>query len=200
MLVVIILFTSVVGGPVAILLTFVPSQPKYIRVFRTTAVLVLTLVGFLFGFQLALSSGVPAFPRLIGLFSVITCATALLYEFKILKHKSKSVVEKNNKIYAVIFKSKRQDANQDIYYRHDSTLEEKIKNLPGYIKHFGIRHPDTREGVTVAYFESLNAIDVWRKDTEHMDAKNLAKSHFYENYQVEITEVIDSYGWDGKQS
>ena len=40
-------------------------------------------------------------------------------------------------------------------------------------------------------------IDNWRKDSDHMDAKKLAKSDFYENYSVEITEVIDSYGWDG---
>ena len=68
---------------------------------------------------------------------------------------------------------------------------------PGYISHFGIRHPETRAGVTVAYFDSLDAIDNWRNDAEHMDAKKLAKSDFYENYSVEITEVIDQYGWDG---
>ena len=102
-----------------------------------------------------------------------------------------------SKTFAVIFKSIRQDSNSDIYYEHNDALEEKIKTLPGYIKHFGIRHPETREGVTVAYFKSLEAIHVWRKDAEHMDAKKLAKSHFYENYSVEITEVLDSYGWDG---
>jgi hypothetical protein len=30
-----------------------------------------------------------------------------------------------------------------------------------------------------------------------MDAKKLAKSEFYENYFVEVTEVLDAYGWDG---
>ena len=69
--------------------------------------------------------------------------------------------------------------------------------LPGYIKHSGLRHPETREGVTIAYFNSLDAIDNWRKDGEHMDAKKLAKSEFYENYSVEVTEVLDAYGWDG---
>jgi len=76
-------------------------------------------------------------------------------------------------------------------------LDEKIKALPGYIKHSGMRHPETREGVTIAYFNSLEAIDQWRKDRDHMDAKKLAKSDFYENYSVEVTEVLDAYGWDG---
>mgnify|MGYP000004521593 CR=1 FL=1 len=223
LVVVIVLFTSFVGGPVAILLTFLPDKPTYIRAFRTIAVSLLSLVGILFGYQLALSADVPAFPRVIGFSSVLTSITAILFEFKILKHKYRaemiptgkdvlgreisnhktltSINEEeidSSKIYAVIFRSKRQDANSELYYEHNDALDEKIKSLPGYIKHSGMRHPETREGVTIAYFNSLEAIDKWRKDAEHMDAKKLAKSHFYENYSVEITEVIDSYGWDGE--
>ena len=194
----IILFTSLVGGPVAILLTFLPDKPKSVRVFRTIAVVLLALMGIFFGSQLALVSSIPAFPRLIGIFGLVTSIAALLYEFKVLKHKQIGESEKSDsKIYAVIFKSKRQDANSELYYQHNDLLDEKIKSLPGYIKHSGLRHPETREGVTIAYFNSLDAIDNWRKDGEHMDAKKLAKSEFYENYSVEVTEVLDAYGWDG---
>lgn len=208
LLAIVVLFTALIGGPVAFLLTYLPDQPKRIRVSRTIAVVILSLIGLLFGFQLVMASSVPLVPRVIGIIGVVSSATALLYEFKVLKHKkvSSSITGSRNdsesysgskKIYAVIFKSKRQDANQDLYYQHNNALEEKIKSLPGYIKHSGIRHPETRQGVTIAYFDSLEAIDNWRKDSEHMDAKKLAKSDFYENYSVEITEVIDSYGWDG---
>ena len=200
---VIVLFTSFVGGPVAILLTFLPDKPTYLRVFRTVAVVLLSLVGILFGYQLALSADIPAFPKLIGFSSVITSVTALLYEFKVLKHKNRAELRVENstdkKLYAVIFKSKRQDANGELYYEHNDKLDEKIRSLAGYVKHSGMRHPETREGMTVAYFDSLEAIDMWRKDAEHMDAKKLAKSHFYENYSVEITEVIDSYGWNSEK-
>ena len=194
----IILFTSLVGGPVAILLTFLPDKPKSVRVFRTIAVVLLALMGIFFGAQLALVSSIPPFPRLIGIFGLVTSIAALLYEFKVLKHKQIGESERSDsKIYAVIFKSKRQDANSELYYQHNDLLDEKIKSLPGYIKHSGLRHPETREGVTIAYFNSLDAIDNWRKDGEHMDAKKLAKSEFYENYSVEVTEVLDAYGWDG---
>jgi heme-degrading monooxygenase HmoA len=194
----IILFTSLVGGPVAILLTFLPDKPKSVRVFRTIAVVLLALMGIFFGAQLALVSSIPPFPRLIGIFGLVTSIAALLYEFKVLKHKQIGESEKSDsKIYAVIFKSKRQDANSELYYQHNDLLDEKIKSLPGYIKHSGLRHPESREGVTIAYFNSLDAIDNWRKDGEHMDAKKLAKSEFYENYFVEVTEVLDAYGWDG---
>jgi heme-degrading monooxygenase HmoA len=194
----IILFTSLVGGPVAILLTFLPDKPKSVRVFRTIAVVLLALMGIFFGSQLALVSSIPPFPRLIGIFGLVTSIAALLYEFKVLKHKQIGESERSDsKIYAVIFKSKRQDANSELYYQHNDLLDEKIKSLPGYIKHSGLRHPETREGVTIAYFNSLDAIDNWRKDGEHMDAKKLAKSEFYENYSVEVAEVLDAYGWDG---
>ena len=202
-MVVIILFTALLGGPTALLLTYVPDKPRKIRILRTIAVVLLSLVAILFSYQLTLGADIPAFPRLIGIFGLITSILALLYEFKILKRKkitatdgaSQNAQANGAKTYAVIFTSKRQDANHDLYYQHDSLLEEKIKTMPGYLKHFGIRHPETREGVTVAYFNSLEAIDKWRQDIEHQDAKNLAQSHFYENYNVEITEVINQYGW-----
>jgi hypothetical protein len=31
-----------------------------------------------------------------------------------------------------------------------------------------------------------------------MEAKSMAQSHFYEDYNLEITEVLDKYGWDGQ--
>ena len=216
LLAIVVLFTALIGGPVAFLLTYLPDQPKRLRVSRTIAVVILSLIGLLFGFQLVMASSVPLVPRIIGIIGVASSAIALLYEFKVLKHKNSNIAKESvgselsikstsdtgpdansKKIYAVIFKSKRQDANQDLYYQHDSALEKKIKSLTGYIKHSGIRHPETRQGVTIAYFDSLDAIDNWRKDSDHMDAKKLAKSDFFENYSVEITEVIDSYGWDG---
>ncbi len=200
LLAIVVLFTALIGGPVAFLLTYLPDQPKRLRVSRTIAVAILSLIGLLFGFQLVIAGSVPLVPRIIGIIGVASSATALLYEFKVLKHKNlNNVVERSDskKIYAVIFQSKRQDTNQDLYYQHNNALEEKIKSLSGYIKHSGIRHPESRQGVTIAYFDSLEAIDNWRKDSEHMNAKKLAKSDFYENYSVEITEVIDSYGWDG---
>ena len=194
----IVLFSSLIGGPVAYLLTFLPSKPRKLRIARTIAVVMLSLIGLLFGFQLVIASGVPLVPKLIGLIGVSSSITALLYEFKVLKHKKSTESASEEKLYAVIFRSKRQDANSDLYYEHNDKLDEKIRSLKGYVKHSGMRHPETREGVTIAYFDSLDAINQWRKDEEHLDAKKLAKSHFYENYSVEITEVIDSYGWDGK--
>ena len=103
-------------------------------------------------------------------------------------------------MFVVIFRSKRTDSNSDLYYEHNDKLAEKIKSVPGYIKHFGVRHPENREGITVVYFENLDAINIWREDLEHKAAKDLAKSHFYENYSIEILELKKSYDWDSRIS
>ena len=87
LLAIIVLFTALIGGPVAFLLTYLPDQPKRLRVSRTIAVVILSLIGLLFGFQLVMASSVPLVPRIIGIIGVASSATALLYEFKVLKHK-----------------------------------------------------------------------------------------------------------------
>jgi heme-degrading monooxygenase HmoA len=206
LVVTVILFTSMVGGPTALLLTYVPDKPKSVRILRTIFILILATVSILFGIQLVVGSAIPAFPRLIGFSAVVTSVLAVLYEFKILKHKHLKEAElagsssngAGSKTYAVIFTSKRQDDNSDLYYQHNDALVEKIKTIPGYLRHHSIRHPETRQGVTIAYFDSLEAIDQWRKDEQHMQAKSMAQSHFYEDYTLEITEVLDKYGWDGQ--
>jgi protein-S-isoprenylcysteine O-methyltransferase Ste14 len=97
LVVVIVLFTAFVGGPTAILLTFLPDKPTYIRVFRTITVLILSLVGLLFGFQLAIGSSIPMLPRLIGVLGLTTSIIALLFEFKVLKHKYTVTMTPNKK-------------------------------------------------------------------------------------------------------
>ena len=87
-LAVVVLFTSLIGGPTALLLTYLPDKPKPIRIARTVMVIILSLVGSLFGVQLAMGSSIPLFPRLIGVIGLSTSVLALLYEFKVLKRKS----------------------------------------------------------------------------------------------------------------
>ncbi len=202
LVVTVILFTSMVGGPTALVLTYVPSKPRWVRIMRTLLVLVLSSVSLLFGIQLVIGDAIPLFPRLIGLSAVITSVLALFYEFNILKRKPKNSDNQLNgsKTYAVIFTSKRQDANSDLYYQHNDSLVEHIKTIPGYLRHRSVRHPESREGITIAYFDSLDAIDQWRNDDQHIEAKSMAQSHFYEDYNLEITEVLDQYGWSGAQS
>ena len=49
------------------------------------------------------------------------------------------------------------------------------------------------------YFETLEAIKVWRDDLDHQNAKALAKTHFYERYSIEIVKIERAYEWDSNK-
>lgn len=86
----VVLLSAFIGGPTALLLTFLPDKPLAVRIARTFFVVILSLVGSLFGFQLLIGSGIPFFPKFIGLVGLSTSLLALLYEFKILKRRSRN--------------------------------------------------------------------------------------------------------------
>ena len=90
LVVVIVLFTALIGGPTALLLTYMHDVPKPVRIMKTVMVCLLALLGILFGFQLTVGSSIPLVPKLVGIIGLITAVAALLYEFKILKRKSSS--------------------------------------------------------------------------------------------------------------
>ncbi|MFM8330007.1 MAG: hypothetical protein ACKN80_07155, partial [Actinomycetales bacterium] len=117
LVVTVILFTAMVGGPTALLLSYVPDKPRGVRILRTIFILILATVSILFGVQLVIGSAIPTFPRLIGFSAVVTSVLAVLYDFKILKHKhvkAELKAQSEPKTYAVIFTSKRQDANSEL--------------------------------------------------------------------------------------
>ena len=86
-LAVVVLFTSLIGGPTALLLTYIPNKPRSVRILRTIFVIVLSLLGIIFGAQLSIGSSIPLFARLIGFFGFGTSVAAVLIEFKIIKRK-----------------------------------------------------------------------------------------------------------------
>ena len=52
-------------------------------------------------------------------------------------------------------------------------MEELVKTIPGYLSHYSHRDPVSRSGVTISYFESLEAIKTWREHPEHKEVQRL---------------------------
>ena len=50
------------------------------------------------------------------------------------------------------------------------------------------------KGITTIYFKDLESIKEWRKDTDHIYAKDFGKDLWYENYNVRIAKVEKEYG------
>lgn len=98
-------------------------------------------------------------------------------------------------MYAVIFRSVRTANSEELYQEHSAKMEKLVKTIKGYISHHGQRDPQTREGVTISYFESLEAIKTWREHPEHKVTQELGRTHFYEHYEVKVVKVEREYEW-----
>ena len=89
--------------------------------------------------------------------------------------------------YAVIFTSILSDQQQG-YAEMAKKMEELAQNQAGFLGMDSARDP---LGITVSYWESLEAIDAWRKNSNHRVAKALGKKKWYSSYDLKICKVID---------
>ncbi len=97
--------------------------------------------------------------------------------------------------FAVIFRSTRTIDSADLYQEQTELMESLVKSIPGYLSHFGFRDSATRKGVTISYFESEDDIAEWKQVVDHIRAQELGRSDFYENYEVQVVEILREYSW-----
>ena len=95
--------------------------------------------------------------------------------------------------YLVVFRSTRKLDDGVVYSEWSEKMEILVKTIDGYEKHFGFRDPDTREGLTISYFNSLDAISEWKNLADHKVAQDLGREKFYEEYSVQICEILREY-------
>mgnify|MGYP005994459005 FL=1 len=50
-------------------------------------------------------------------------------------------------------------------------------------------------GITVSYWDSLDAITQWKNNVEHTEARNLGREQWYQKYQLRICKVEREYGF-----
>jgi heme-degrading monooxygenase HmoA len=98
----------------------------------------------------------------------------------------------NPPYYAVIFTSvKVQDA---IGY---SEMAEKMEALARVQEGFlGVESARNELGITVSYWDSLEAIKNWKHNLDHIDAQESGKLKWYENYTVRIALVEREYSFN----
>ena len=94
-----------------------------------------------------------------------------------------------------IFRSTRTDHADAEYEEWSGRIEALVANAPGYRSHVSLRDRDTRQGVTIAYFDDLESVARWRAHPEHVRAQHLGREDFYEDYVVQIAPVVREYSW-----
>ncbi|SHJ50701.1 Heme-degrading monooxygenase HmoA [Maribacter aquivivus] len=94
--------------------------------------------------------------------------------------------------YAVIFTSTR-TAGDDGYGDMADFMEQLAKKQSGYI---GIESARQEIGITVSYWESLNAIHDWKQQADHLLAQKKGISDWYNSYTVRICLVEREYSFN----
>lgn len=92
--------------------------------------------------------------------------------------------------YAVVFSSLRTEGDHGYnnMAEHMMTLAAK---QPGFL---GLETARTHLGITVSYWDSLEAIKNWKKNTEHLKAQKAGREQWYSAYKVRIAKVEHDYG------
>jgi heme-degrading monooxygenase HmoA len=91
--------------------------------------------------------------------------------------------------YAVIFSSLRTDVEEGYHKTAERMLELAAKQ-PGYL---GVESVRDGLGITVSYWESLEAIRHWKQQTEHLEAQATGRRRWYAAYKTRICLVERDY-------
>ena len=92
--------------------------------------------------------------------------------------------------YAVIFSSHRTEGDHG-YAAMAERMVELAETQPGFL---GIESAREELGITVSYWESLEAIQNWKRHAEHMEAQRLGCRQWYSDFRVRIAKVEREYG------
>jgi heme-degrading monooxygenase HmoA len=95
----------------------------------------------------------------------------------------------NSNYYAVIFTTK-QTTNLKGYAEMSEVMETLASKQPGYI---GIESARSELGITVSYWESLEAISNWKENITHLQAQEKGKAQWYAWYKLRVCKVEREY-------
>ena len=92
--------------------------------------------------------------------------------------------------YAVIFSSHRTDGDNG-YAEMAERMAELAAQQPGYL---GMESAREDLGITVSYWESLEAIRNWKQNAEHQEAQRRGHQQWYSSFRVRVAKVEREYG------
>lgn len=94
-------------------------------------------------------------------------------------------------MYAVIFRA--EINHLDAAY---SDMGARLRELA--MKEYGcvefVSSTENNIEIAISYWPSLEAIQAWKNDPEHLKAQEKGKSGWYKSYRVQVAEVLREYG------
>lgn len=94
--------------------------------------------------------------------------------------------------YAVIFTSLRTEVEDD-YGATAEKMVELAAAQPGFL---GVESARSGLGITVSYWESLEDIRNWKRNSEHLLAQQYGREKWYSAYHTRICKVERAYGFE----
>lgn len=76
------------------------------------------------------------------------------------------------------------------YEQMANKMVELAKQQPGFL---GVESARQEIGITISYWDSLEAIKKWKENELHQLAQQRGKEEFYQSYKVEICKVEKNY-------
>lgn len=93
--------------------------------------------------------------------------------------------------YAVIFTSLRTEGDNG-YGQMADRMVELAAQQPGFL---GVESAREGLGITVSYWESLEAIAAWKAVAAHQVAQRLGKERWYSEFRLRVCRVEREYGF-----
>ncbi len=91
--------------------------------------------------------------------------------------------------YAVIFTSLRTDGDHG-YDKTANRMVELVQKQKGFL---GLETARSEIGITVSYWKTLEAIQEWKNNLEHLTAQKSGKEKWYAAYKIRICKVERDY-------
>lgn len=91
--------------------------------------------------------------------------------------------------YAVIFTSLRTEGDKG-YDKTANRMIDLVKEQNGFL---GMETARSEVGITISYWRTLQAIQNWKKNTEHQTAQKNGRGKWYAAYKIRICKVERDY-------
>ena len=88
--------------------------------------------------------------------------------------------------------NKRDDIDLEEYAARNERMYELVQQIPGFIDIKGYVSDDG-ERISIARFETEEALKEWRFQPEHVETQRRAREKYYDSYWVQVCKTVRDY-------
>ncbi|MCB0483517.1 MAG: DUF4188 domain-containing protein [Flavobacteriales bacterium] len=89
--------------------------------------------------------------------------------------------------YYIVTFSYKYGQNLEGYAAMDEETLNAVKKIDGFIGYESVKTPE--KTIFISYWRDITAIELWKNDALHLQAKIMGKSQWYQWYHVQIAKV-----------